>query len=155
MKASVRVMKAAAFLALDWKCLSLAQIKIIECCRARVISRTLFSEQWISVHSGTCWILTGISPYWGRVGAVLSQGGTADGAPELAERLWYVSCLRCSPDKRLVSPPDSSWRSPRWRGPMGEFRARLMSPLHILEWTLSGWLGEQNLTCVQPLAEHK
>jgi len=36
MKASVRVMKAAGFLALDWKHLSVAQteIKIIECYRA-------------------------------------------------------------------------------------------------------------------------
>lgn len=37
------VMKAAGFLVLDWKHLSVAQIeiKIIECCRVRVISRAL------------------------------------------------------------------------------------------------------------------
>lgn len=65
---------------------------------------------------------------------------------------WLRGCAMYPPSdahqtesgKRLVSPPDSSSRSPKWRSPVGEFRARLISPLHILGWTLSGWLGEQN-----------
>lgn len=87
MKASVQVMKAAGFLALDWKHLSVAQaqIKIVDCCRARVISRTLFSGLRIPFCAGTLWVFPGIAAYWDRMGAALGQGRTADGAPDLAE----------------------------------------------------------------------
>lgn len=79
MKASVQVMKAAGFLALDWKHLSVAQaqIKIVDCCRARVISRTLFSGLRIPFCAGTLWVFPGIAAYWDRMGAALGQGRTA------------------------------------------------------------------------------